>query len=94
MQPATQLQVGPLYGMTRDELEVFKKYLKDNLSKGYILASASLAAAPVLFVKKPRGGLQFCVDYHVLNDLTNKNKHPLTLIQEILDCFCKAVYFT
>ena len=55
MQPGTQPPAGPLYGMSRDELEVLKNYLEDNLSKGYIWASSSLAAALVLFVKKPEG---------------------------------------
>ena len=32
MQPATQPPARPLYGMSKDELEVLKKYLKDNLS--------------------------------------------------------------
>ena len=36
MQPGTQLPARPLYGMSRDELEVLKKYSEDNLSKGYI----------------------------------------------------------
>ena len=35
-QPGTQLPAGPLYDMSRDELQVFKKYLEDNLSKGFI----------------------------------------------------------
>ena len=42
MQPVTQLPAGPLYGMSKDELEVLKKYLEDNLSKRYIRASSSL----------------------------------------------------
>ena len=79
--------------MSRDELEVLKKYLEADLSKGYIPASSSLAAAPVLFVKKPGRGLQFCGSYCGLNDLTIKNKYPLPLIQETLDRLCKAVYF-
>ena len=94
MQPGTQLPARPLHGMSRDELEVLKKYLEDNLSKGYIWAFSSLAAAPVLFVKKPGGSLQFCVDYRGLNDLTIKNKYSLSLIWKTLDHFCKAVYFT
>ena len=94
MQPATQPPAGPLYGMSRGELEVLKKYLEDNLSKGYIRASSSPAAAPVLFVKNPGGGLQFCVDYCGLNDLTIENKYPLPLIRETLNRLCKAVYFT
>ena len=36
MQSGTQPPAGPLYGMSRDELQVLKKYLKDNLSKGFI----------------------------------------------------------
>ena len=56
MQPGTQVPAGPLYGMSRDELEVFKKYLEDNLRKEYIRASSFPAAAPVLFGKKLGGG--------------------------------------
>ena len=75
MQPDTQPPAGPLYGMSRDEFKVLKKYLEDNLSKEFIWASSSPAAVPILFVKKPGGGLQFCVDYRSLNALTVKNKY-------------------
>ena len=80
MQPATQLPARPLYGMSKDELEVLKKYLEDNLSKRTIRAFSFPAAAPVLFVKKPGGGLWFCMDYHGLNDLTIKNIYSQPLI--------------
>ena len=93
MQSSTQLPAGPLYGMSRDELKVLKKYLEANLSNKYIRASFSPAAALVLFIKKPGGGLWFCIDCHGLNDLTIKNKYPLPLIWETLDHLCKAVYF-
>ena len=66
--------------MSRDKLEVLKKYLKDNLSKQYIQALFFPAAAPVLFVKKPGRSLWCCVDYRGLHDLTIKNKYPLPLI--------------
>ena len=94
MQPGTQPPAGPLYGMSKDELQVLKKYLEKNLSKGFIWASSSPAAAPVHFVKKPGGGFWFCVDYYGLNAFPVKNKYPLPLIRETLDRFCKAVYFT
>ena len=54
---------GLLYSMSRDKLLVLWKTLTDLLDKGFIQVSNSLAAALVLFVKKPRGGLQFCVNY-------------------------------
>ena len=80
--------------MSREELLVLKKYLDDNLAKGFIRPSNSAAASPVLFVRKPGGGLRFCVDYRGLNALTVKNRYPLPLIRETLDRLNKAKYFT
>ena len=60
--------------MSRDELQVLKKYLEKNLSKRFIWASSSPTAALVFFVKKPDEGLWFCVNYDSLNALTVKNK--------------------
>ena len=85
---------GPLYGMSRDELLVLQKYLTENLKKGFIRSSSSPAASPVLFVRKPGGGLRFCVDYRALNAITIKNRYPLPLIRETLDRLSKAVIFT
>ena len=94
MEPGTQAPSGPLYSMSRDELKVLKKYLTENLNKGFIQASSSSAAVPVLFVKKPGGGLHFCVDYRALNAIIIKNCYPLPLIWETLDQLCKAVWYT
>ena len=80
--------------MSREELEVLKKYLTENLNKSFIQASSSPAAAPVLFVKKPEGRLCFCVDYRALNTITIKNCYPLPLIWKTLDQLCKAVWYT
>ncbi|SLM41067.1 reverse transcriptase domain protein [Lasallia pustulata] len=83
-----------LYGMSRDEQEELRKYLKENLEKGFIRASQSPAASPVLFVKKPGGGLRFCVDYRGLNAITVKSRYPLPLIKETLNRLSKAVIYT
>jgi len=85
---------GPLYGMSQNELQVLRKYLDEHLSKGFIRASSSPVAAPVIFVKKPGGGLRFCVDYRALNAITIKNRYPLPLIQETLNRLSKARYYT
>ena len=58
-----QLTFEALYSMSQDELKVLQKYLNDHLFKGFIQASSSPAAAPVLFIHKPEGDLRFCVDY-------------------------------
>lgn len=90
----TKLPKGPLYGMSRDELAELRRYLQENLSKGFIRASTSSAASPVLFVKKPGGGLRFCVDYRGLNAITVKNRYPLPLISETLDRLARAKIYT
>ena len=80
--------------MSKDELLVLRKILSDYLSKGFIRVSNSSAAAPVLFAKKPGGGLRFYVDYRALNQLTKKDRYPLPLIQETLQSLAKAKWFT
>lgn len=94
LEPGKQPGYGPLYGMSLNELKVLRKYLDDNLTKGFIRASSSPVASPVLFVKKPGGGLRFCVDYRGLNALTIKNRYPIPLLQETLNRLCKAKFYT
>ena len=81
---------GPLYNMSKDEFLVLRKTLTEYLDKSFIRVSNSSAAAPVLFVKKPGGGLRFCVDYRSFNRITKKNRYPLSLIYETLRNIGKA----
>jgi len=43
--------------MSLNELKCLRKYLDKHLDKEFIQASKSSIAAPVLFIKKPGGGL-------------------------------------
>jgi hypothetical protein len=70
--------------MSRDKLLVLRKTLIDLLDKGFIRVSNSLAAAPILFIKKPRGGLQFYINYRGLNRVTKKDHYLLPLIYKTL----------
>ncbi|KJZ71398.1 hypothetical protein HIM_09186 [Hirsutella minnesotensis 3608] len=85
---------GPLYGMSREELIVLRKTLTELLDKGFIRAISSPASAPVLFVRKPGGGLRFCIDYRGLNAITKKDRYPLPLIEEALRSLSKAKWLT
>ena len=80
--------------MSRDELLILQKTLTDLFDKGFIRVSNSLTAAPVLFVKKPRGGLRFCINYRGLNRVIKKDRYPLPLIYETLRNINKAKWFT
>ncbi|EED18398.1 gag/polymerase/env polyprotein, putative [Talaromyces stipitatus ATCC 10500] len=62
-----------------------KRYLQENLEKGFIRPSKSPAASLILFVPKKDGTLRLCVDYRGLNKVTIKNRYLLPLIGEILD---------
>mgnify|MGYP000524124654 CR=1 FL=1 len=43
---------GPIYGLSKPELQALRTYLDENLEKGFIQPSKSPAGAPILFVKK------------------------------------------
>jgi transposase InsO family protein len=85
---------GPLYPMSPDELIVLKKFITDLQEQHFIRPSSSSAASPVLLVKKPGGGIRFCVDYRKLNEMTKKDRYPLPLIGETLERIGKAKWFT
>ena len=60
--------VSLLYSLSRPELQALPEWLDENLSKGFIHASSSLAGTPILFIKKSDRSLRLCVDYRRLNE--------------------------
>ncbi|KAJ1604032.1 hypothetical protein NDA14_005650 [Ustilago hordei] len=85
---------GPLYLKGPKEMSELRRYLDENLEKGFIRPSKSPARSPVLFVPKKDGGLRLCVDYRGLNEITVKNRAPLPLIEEQLFLLRKARIYT
>lgn len=80
--------------MSEKELTAVKHDLDEHLKNGFIRPSSSEAAASVLLVKKPGGGLRFCVDYRALNAITVKIRYPIPLINETLAKLARAKKFT
>lgn len=54
---------GPIYNLSKKELEALHEYLDENLKKGFIQPSESPAGVPILFVKKKDRSLRMCIDY-------------------------------
>jgi len=82
-----------LYDMSQNELQVLKKYLKNNLIKDFIQVNSFLAIFLILFVKKSSEELRFYVNYQSLNIMTVKNQYSLSFIQETLDRLTKIKYY-
>ena len=89
-----ELGYSPLYYQLTQELEEVKRYLTENLDKGFIVLSQAPFASLVLFVKKPNGSLRFYIDFRKLNNLTRKDRYPLPLINETLARLSKAKIYT
>jgi hypothetical protein len=89
-----KLPFGRIYSMSREELLTLRAWLDENLAKGFIRPSSSHVTSPVLFVKKPGGGLRLCMDYRALNEISVKDRYPLPLIKETLNNLEGMKYFT
>jgi hypothetical protein len=72
------------------KLKEIKRFLEENLHRGFIKASQSLFASLVLFIKKANSSLRFCVDFCKLNNLTCKDRYPLPLIDKTIAQLAKA----
>ena len=94
-EPESTLTCNHLYKLSEQELQATKKYVTENLNKGFIAPSKDNPFAfPILFAKKSDGSLRFCVDYRRLNEITQKDPYPLPLIDEILPRLLKARIMT
>jgi hypothetical protein len=89
-----QPKAQPIYSFLEKELKVLKKYIKKNLTKGYIRLLILPARYPILFVLKKDKKLRMCVNYRKLNEITVKNRYTLPLIHEMQDRIRKARVFS
>jgi len=85
---------GKIYPMNPEQLSALKRYIDENLEKGFIRESKSPAGYPLFFVPKKGGKLRPVIDYRQLNEVTVKNRYPLPLIGEMMDRTSGAYWFT
>jgi len=76
---------GKVYPLSREEREEVRKFVREQLRKGYIRPSKSPQTALVFFVGKKDGKKRMVQDYRYLNEWTIKNNYPLPLISDVLE---------
>jgi hypothetical protein len=94
LRPGSTPPFGPVYQQTREEQRELKEFIEENTKKGWIRESKSSAGSPVMFVPKPGGKKRLVVDFRKLNDMTEKDRYTLPLIQDLQDWTAGAVFFT
>src|SRR3954447_21741542 len=82
------------YRVAPPEQDFIKEEIDRMLKNKLIQPSESPWASPVVLVRKKNRKLRFCVDYRKLNSVTRRDCYPLPRIDELLDMFGHAKYFT
>ena len=73
-----------MYSLFELKFKKFKKYLKKNLQKKFIVFSQTTYVSFVLFAIKFNNQLRLCVNYRRLNQFTKRNRYSISLIEKIL----------
>lgn len=89
--PGSTPPKGRIFPLSQPESKAMKRYIEEELAKGFIRPSTS---ARFFFVKKKDGSLRPCIDYRGLNDITMKFRYPLPLVPAALEQLRQAKYFT
>lgn len=74
--------------------EFIEREIIDMENRQLIRRSMSPWAAPVVIVEKKDGTKHFCVDYRRLNKVTKPDRFPLPRIDDLLESFRTANWFT
>ena len=79
--------------MTVKEEKALNQWLDKQLKAGLIVESKSRYIVLCFYILKKDSSLWLVQDYRKLNQVTIKNKMPLSLIGEVIDKLKKAKYF-
>jgi hypothetical protein len=82
------------YKETDEKGKFIKKEVEQLLKMGKIRESKSPWASPVTLAKKKGADYRFCIDYRRLNDVTKKDSYPLPRIDELLEKYKTARWFS
>src|SRR2546430_11478252 len=88
----------PIAGKPYKTNDEKKKIIKEEIEKmeksGIIRRSYSPWASPVVIIDKKDGSKRFCIDFRKVNDITKTDVRPLPRIDDLLEQFRTARYFS
>ncbi len=92
--PGATLPAKRLYNLSKPEREAMEKYITESVAAGIIRPSSSPVGAGFFFVEKKDKTLRPCIDYTGLNEITVKNKYPLSLLDSAFSPLHTACVFS
>jgi hypothetical protein len=85
---------GDVYSLTIDQTAFLRKWLDEELNKGFIRPSKSLYPCLSFLIEKKNGDYCVVQNYKTLNEFTVPDKHPLPLITNLIEQLHGKTLFT
>jgi hypothetical protein len=83
-----------VYSLTIDQTTFLRKWLDEELDKGFIRPSKSPYPCPTFLIEKKNGDYRIVQNYKILNEHTIPDKHPLSLITNLIEQLHGKTLFT
>ncbi|CAB4439835.1 unnamed protein product [Rhizophagus irregularis] len=82
------------YRESTENREIIKREINKMLKEGIIQESYGSWSSPVVIVDKKTGDKRFCIDFRKINQMTITDTYPLPRIDDLLEKFRIAKWFT
>nr|XP_008105066.1 PREDICTED: uncharacterized protein LOC100554808 [Anolis carolinensis] len=84
----------PPYRVTGKITKCIEREVKEMLDMGIVVPSSSPWASPIVLVQKPDNTIRFCVDYQLLNKVTQSDTYPMPRLDDLLERMGKANFIS
>ena len=94
LEPGASIPMTRPYRLSAAENDEVSRQVQLLLQQHKIRACNTPFGAPVLLVKKKDGTMRMCVDYRLLNKITQRDRFPLPLIEDLLQRLLGSAWFS